>query len=94
MRTVEREISYDYLIVATGSRHSYFGHNEWEKLAPGLKSLEDAVEIRRRMLDDFAAGLHDFVVFGAPGCGGGKLLHHLQHAVRFGVTDDVKRKLG
>src|SRR5712664_2912881 len=34
VRTVEREISYDYLIVATGSRHSYFGHNEWEKLAP------------------------------------------------------------
>ena len=32
--------------------------------------------------------------FGAPGCGGGKLLHHLQHAVSFGVTDDVKRKLG
>src|SRR3979411_843307 len=46
----EREISYDYLILATGSRHSYFGHDEWEKLAPGLKSLEDAVEIRRRLL--------------------------------------------
>ncbi len=45
-----REISYDYLILATGSRHSYFGHDEWEKLAPGLKSLEDAVEIRRRLL--------------------------------------------
>ncbi|HWM25847.1 MAG TPA: NAD(P)/FAD-dependent oxidoreductase [Chthoniobacterales bacterium] len=45
-----REISYDYLILATGSRHSYFGHEEWEKLAPGLKSLEDAVEIRRRLL--------------------------------------------
>jgi NADH dehydrogenase len=53
VRTVEREISYDYLIVATGSRHSYFGHNEWEKLAPGLKSLEDAVEIRRRILMAF-----------------------------------------
>ena len=45
-----REIAYDYLILATGSRHSYFGHDEWEKLAPGLKSLEDAVEIRRRLL--------------------------------------------
>ena len=46
----DQEISYDYLIIATGSRHSYFGHDEWEKLAPGLKSLEDAVEIRRRLL--------------------------------------------
>jgi len=44
----DREIAYDYLILATGSRHSYFGHDEWEKLAPGLKSLEDAIEIRRR----------------------------------------------
>jgi NADH dehydrogenase len=46
----DQEISYDYLILATGSRHSYFGHDEWERLAPGLKSLEDAVEIRRRLL--------------------------------------------
>src|SRR2546430_6793984 len=44
------QLDYDYLIVATGARHSYFGHPEWEKLAPGLKSLEDAVEIRRRIL--------------------------------------------
>src|SRR5437773_6913613 len=44
------EIAYDFLIVATGARHSYFGHNEWEKLAPGLKSLEDAIEVRRRLL--------------------------------------------
>ena len=43
-------LSYDYLILATGARHSYFGHPEWERLAPGLKSLEDAVEIRRRIL--------------------------------------------
>jgi NADH:ubiquinone reductase (H+-translocating) len=48
--TGDREIAYDYLILATGSRHSYFGHDEWEKLAPGLKSLEDAIEIRRRLL--------------------------------------------
>jgi NADH dehydrogenase len=45
-----REFPYDYLIVATGARHSYFGHNEWEALAPGLKSVEDAREIRRRFL--------------------------------------------
>ena len=42
--------SYDYLIVATGARHSYFGHDEWEVLAPGLKSIEDAVTIRQRVL--------------------------------------------
>jgi NADH:quinone reductase (non-electrogenic) len=41
---------YDYLVVATGAQHSYFGHGEWEPLAPGLKSLEDALEIRRRVL--------------------------------------------
>jgi NADH dehydrogenase len=44
------ESSYDYLIVATGARHSYFGHDEWEMLAPGLKSIEDALEIRQRVL--------------------------------------------
>ena len=43
-------LSYDYLIVGTGAHHSYFGHEEWEPLAPGLKSLEDALEIRRRVL--------------------------------------------
>ena len=46
----DREVAYDYLILATGARHSYFGHDEWEKFAPGLKSLEDAVEVRRRLL--------------------------------------------
>lgn len=49
----ELQIPYDYLIVATGSRHSYFGHPEYEQLAPGLKSLEDAIEIRRRTLMAF-----------------------------------------
>src|SRR6059058_2221719 len=53
VKTVDLEIDYDYLILATGARHSYFGHTEWEKLAPGLKSLEDAVEIRRRILMAF-----------------------------------------
>src|SRR6476620_4593487 len=50
VKTGELELAYDYLILATGARHSYFGHPEWEPLAPGLKSLEDAVEIRRRIL--------------------------------------------
>src|SRR5713101_6671857 len=44
VKMADGELGYDYLIVATGARHSYFGHTEWEKLAPGLKSLEDAVE--------------------------------------------------
>lgn len=47
------EVGYDYLIVAAGARHSYFGHDEWEAEAPGLKTLEDAVEIRRRVLMAF-----------------------------------------
>ena len=44
------ELSYDFLIVATGATHAYFGHDEWRRLAPGLKTLEDALEIRRRVL--------------------------------------------
>lgn len=48
-----REIAYDFLILATGARHSYFGHDEWEALAPGLKSIQDAREIRRRFLTAF-----------------------------------------
>jgi NADH:ubiquinone reductase (H+-translocating) len=47
------ELDYDFLILATGARHSYFGHDDWEKLAPGLKSLEDAIEVRRRLLMAF-----------------------------------------
>ncbi len=46
-------VPYDYLILATGVRHSYFGHNEFEKFAPGLKSLADAVEIRNKILKAF-----------------------------------------
>ncbi|HEV3207503.1 MAG TPA: NAD(P)/FAD-dependent oxidoreductase [Terriglobales bacterium] len=46
----EGELPYDYLIVAAGASHAYFGHDEWEPFAPGLKTIEDAVEIRRRVL--------------------------------------------
>jgi NADH dehydrogenase len=48
-------IGYDTLVVATGARHSYFGHDEWAKVAPGLKSLDDASEIRRKILIAFEA---------------------------------------
>src|SRR5437762_5225062 len=50
VKTADLEFDYDYLILATGARHSYFGHDDWERVAPGLKSLEDAIELRRRIL--------------------------------------------
>ncbi len=55
------DVAYDYLIVATGARHHYFGKEHWEHFAPGLKSLDDALEIRRRMLLAFelAEKTHD-----------------------------------
>lgn len=71
-----QQIAYDYLIVATGARHSYFGHPEWESQAPGLKSLEDALSIRHRFLKAFERAereqdaaarraLQTFVIVGA-----------------------------
>ena len=48
--TNERDIDYDFLVIASGASHAYFGHPEWEPLAPGLKTIEDALEIRRRVL--------------------------------------------
>lgn len=70
------DLEYDTLIVAAGARHSYFGHDEWAEIAPGLKSLEDALELRRRILSAFEAAeieqdpevqraLLTFVVVGA-----------------------------
>jgi NADH:ubiquinone reductase (H+-translocating) len=50
VKTGEQELPYDYLIVAAGATHAYFGHDEWEPYAPGLKTIEDALEIRRRVL--------------------------------------------
>jgi NADH dehydrogenase len=69
-------IAYDSLIIATGARHAYFGHDDWEKFAPGLKTLEDATTIRRRLLLSFEAAeretdpvrrqaLLTFVIIGA-----------------------------
>jgi len=49
----ERPIAFDTLILATGARHAYFGHDEWEPYAPGVKTLEDATRIRRRILSAF-----------------------------------------
>ncbi len=70
------EIEYDFLIVATGATHAYFGHEDWARIAPGLKTLEDAVQIRRMFLTAFEeaekvrdpkkeAALLNFVIIGA-----------------------------
>jgi NADH dehydrogenase len=48
--TRDHRIAFDYLIVATGARHAYFGHDEWEEIAPGLKKIDEATDIRRRIL--------------------------------------------
>jgi len=50
VQTSDHEVPYDALIVAAGASHAYFGHDEWEPFAPGLKTVEDAIEIRRRVL--------------------------------------------
>lgn len=61
VRTQSDEFPYDYLLLACGATHSYFGHNEWEPFAPGLKTIEQATEIRRRVLTAFekAESAHD-----------------------------------
>jgi len=58
------ELAYDYAILATGATHAYFGHEEWATLAPGLKSLEDAVEIRRRVLLAFEMAEREALIDG------------------------------
>jgi NADH dehydrogenase len=57
-------LGFDYLVLATGATHSYFGHDEWEPLAPGLKSIEDAIEIRRRVLLAFELAEREMVEKG------------------------------
>jgi NADH dehydrogenase len=53
VETDVKRIPYDMLIVATGARHAYFGRDEWESVAPGLKKVEDATDIRRKILSAF-----------------------------------------
>lgn len=52
------ELPYDYLVVATGAAHAYFGHDDWAAAAPGLKTIDDATHIRRRVLDAFEQAEH------------------------------------
>ena len=60
----DSEIPFDYLIVAAGARHSYFGNDDWEESAPGLKTVEDALEIRRRVLLAFELAERDAILTG------------------------------
>ncbi|MEM1071607.1 MAG: NAD(P)/FAD-dependent oxidoreductase [Planctomycetota bacterium] len=55
----EGSVPYDYLVLAVGARHDYFGNDDWEAIAPGLKTIEDATEIRRRMLLAFESAEHE-----------------------------------
>jgi NADH:ubiquinone reductase (H+-translocating) len=93
-------LGYDYLIVASGSRHSYFGHDEWEKLAPGLKTIEDALDIRARFLLAFERAeqaptkeeqdaLLTFVLVGG-GPTGVELAGMIPTVARFGVAGEFR----
>ena len=93
-------LEYDYLILATGSTHSYFGHDEWAPLAPGLKTLEDAVEIRRRVLLAFElaerqmqeTGKHpalNFVIVGG-GATGVELAGAISDIARLYIRQDFR----
>ncbi len=94
------ELPYDYLIVAAGAMHAYFGHDEWEPLAPGLKTVEDALEIRRRILlayelaerEAALTGMHrplNFVVVGA-GPTGVELAGTLAEIARKSLADNFR----
>jgi NADH dehydrogenase len=66
VRLDDLDLSYDYLIVAAGATHAYFGHPEWEEFAPGLKTLEDATEIRRRILMAFETAERELFAHRTP----------------------------
>jgi NADH dehydrogenase len=100
VETPELEIPYDYLIVASGATHSYFGHEDWEVFAPGLKTIEDALEIRSRLLLAFelaerqvAAGETEaplnFVVVGG-GPTGVELAGTLAEISRYALAHDFR----
>jgi NADH:ubiquinone reductase (H+-translocating) len=94
-------LAYDILIVATGATHSYFSHPEWEENAPGLKTIEDALEIRRRVLQAFEAAEREsdparqkawltFVIVGA-GPTGVELAGALSEIARQTMIRDFRR---
>lgn len=94
-----QEVMYDYLILATGARHSYFGRDEWEDLAPGLKTVEDALTIRARVLKAFESAEAEpddathwltFVVVGA-GPTGVELAGALQEIAVHAMGEEFRR---
>lgn len=96
----ERQLPYDYLVVATGSTHSYFGHDDWQPFAPGLKSIDDATAIRRKILSAFEAAemetdaarrerLLRFVIVGA-GPTGVELAGTIAELARFTLAADFR----
>ncbi|HVI07730.1 MAG TPA: NAD(P)/FAD-dependent oxidoreductase [Candidatus Binatia bacterium] len=100
VKTADQEIPYDYLVIAAGASHAYFGHDEWQSLAPGLKTIEDALEIRRRVLLAFelaerqaaageARGPLNFVVVGA-GPTGVELAGTLAEICRHALAQDFR----
>ncbi len=101
VRLADGELAYDILILATGATHSYFGHPEWEENAPGLKTIEDALEIRRRVLRAFEAAEREsdpvrqqawltFVIVGA-GPTGVELAGALTEIARKTMIRDFRR---
>ncbi len=101
VQLVDGVVDYDYLVIATGATHSYFGHEEWAKVAPGLKSIEDALDIRRRVLLAFEAAEREtdpkkqdawltFVVVGA-GPTGVELAGALSEIARHTMIRDFRR---
>lgn len=95
------ELAYDFLIIATGATHSYFGHDAWERDAPGLKTVEDALEIRRRVLVAYEAAEREpdpaivrewmtFVIVGA-GPTGAELAGALAEISRRVLARDFRR---
>ncbi len=95
------QLEFDYLVVATGSTHSYFGKDEWAAVAPGLKTIEDATEIRRRVLLSFElaerqmleSGTHpalNFVIIGG-GPTGVELAGAISDIARLYMTKDFRR---
>jgi NADH dehydrogenase/putative oxidoreductase len=94
------DIPYDYLVLATGATHSYFGKDEWARFAPGIKRIEDALEIRRRILTAFEraeaasdeqerVGLLTFLIVGG-GPTGVELAGAIAELARFGLEKDFR----